>query len=166
MISKDEILRSFPKEDIEEVLKVYQTMNLAYSKGITTFTNFFCKPNIWNYFIEKFDSKNFRVEAKGAFDECDRRILVFNNIYNIPMPYRILKINNKSKFNNLSHKDYLGSIMALGLEREKLGDLRVIDDYAVLPIYEEITDYIIGQLKNVGKAPITVEEIYEENLPK
>ena len=41
MISKDEILRSFPKEDIEEVLKVYQTMNLAYSKGITTFTNFF-----------------------------------------------------------------------------------------------------------------------------
>ena len=51
MISKDEILRSFPKEDIEEVLKVYQTMNLAYSKGITTFTNFFCKPNIWNYFI-------------------------------------------------------------------------------------------------------------------
>ena len=56
--------------------------------------------------------------------------------------------------------------MALGLEREKLGDLRVIDDYAVLPIYEEITDYIIGQLKNVGKAPITVEEIYEENLPK
>ena len=34
------------------------------------------------------------------------------------MPYRILKINNKSKFNNLSHKDYLGSIMALGLERE------------------------------------------------
>ena len=166
MISRDEILRSFPKEDIEEVLKVYQTMNLAYSKGITTFTNFFCKPNIWNYFIEKFDSKNFRVEAKGAFDECDRRILVFNNIYNIPMPYRILKINNKSKFNNLSHKDYLGSIMALGLEREKLGDLRVIDDYAVLPIYEEITDYIIGQLKNVGKAPITVEEIYEENLPK
>ena len=99
MISKDEILRSFPKEDIEEVLKVYQTMNLAYSKGITTFTNFFCKPNIWNYFIEKFDSKNFRVEAKGAFDECDRRILVFNNIYNIPMPYRILKLNNKSKFN-------------------------------------------------------------------
>ena len=35
----------------------------------------------------------------------------FNNIYNIPMPYRILKINNKSKFNNLSHKDYLGSII-------------------------------------------------------
>ena len=86
MISRDEILRSFPKEDIEEVLKVYQTMNLAYSKGITTFTNFFCKPNIWNYFIEKFDSKNFRVEAKGAFDECDRRILVFNQnliIYHI-----------------------------------------------------------------------------------
>ena len=166
MISKDEILRSFPKEDIEEVLKVYQTMNLAYSKGITTFTNFFCKPNIWNYFIEKFDSKNFRVEAKGAFDECDRRILAFNNIYDIPMPYRIVKIINKSKFNNLCHKDYLGAIMALGLEREKLGDLRVIDDFAIVPIYDEVADYVISELSSVGRAPVIVEEVFEDNLPK
>ena len=68
MISKDEILRSFPKEDIEEVLKVYQTMNLAYSKGITTFTNFFCKPNIWNYFIEKFDFENNIIYVKNMGD--------------------------------------------------------------------------------------------------
>lgn len=166
MISKDEILKNFLKEDTEYILKVYETMNLAYSKGITTFTNFFCKPNIWNYFVKKFNSKNFKVEAKGAFDECDRKILVFNNIYNIPIPYRILKVNNKSKFNNLSHKDYLGSIMALGLNREKLGDLRVIDNYAIVPVYEEIADYIMEQLNNVGKSPIVVEEINQEHLPK
>ena len=34
---------------------------------------------------------NFPVEAKGAFEECDRRILAFNNIYSIPFPYRIIK---------------------------------------------------------------------------
>lgn len=166
MISKEDILKNFLKEDTEDVLKVYECMNLAYSKGIPTFTKFFCKPNIWLFFIDKFNSNNFKVEAKGAFDECDRRILAFNNIYDTPMPYRIIKIINKSKFNNLCHKDYLGAIMALGLEREKLGDLRVIDDYAIVPIYDEVTDYVISELNSVGRAPVSVEEIYEDNLPK
>lgn len=166
MLSKEDILKSFLKEDTEDVIKVYECMTLAYNKGIPTFTKFFCKPNIWLYFTKKFDSNNFLVEAKGAFEECDRRILSFNNIYDIPYPYRILKITNKSKFNKLSHKDYLGALMALGLEREKLGDLRVIDDFAIVPIYDEVVDYILSSLNSVGKAPVSIEEIYEDNLPK
>lgn len=166
MLSKEEILKSFLKEDTEDVIKVYECMILAYNKGIPTFTKFFCKPNIWLYFTKKFNSNNFLVEAKGAFEECDRRILSFNNIYDISYPYRILKITNKSKFNKLSHKDYLGALMALGLEREKLGDLRVIDDFAIVPIYDEVVDYILSSLNSVGKAPVSIEEIFEDNLPK
>ena len=56
--------------------------------------------------------------------------------------------------------------MALGIEREKLGDLRVIDDYAIVPIYEEVADYILDELRSVGRAPVYVEEIQEDNLPK
>ena len=166
MLSKEDVLKNFLKEDTEDVIKVYQCMSLAYNKNIPTFTKFFCKPNIWTYFTKNFNANNFLVEAKGAFEECDRRILAFNNIYSIPFPYRIIKITNKSKFSNLSHKDYLGAIMALGIEREKLGDLRVIDDYAIVPIYEEVADYILYELRNVGRAPVSIEEIQEDNLPK
>ena len=52
MISKDDILKNFSKEDIEDVIKVYECMNIAYLKDIPTFTKFFCKPNIWMYFIK------------------------------------------------------------------------------------------------------------------
>ncbi|WP_294385924.1 YlmH/Sll1252 family protein [uncultured Clostridium sp.] len=166
MLSKEDILKNFLKEDTEDVIKVYQCMRLAYNKGIPTFTKFFCKPNIWMYFIKNFNANNFLVEAKGAFEECDRRILAFNNIYSTPFPYKIIKITNKSKFSNLSHKDYLGAIMALGIEREKLGDLRVIDDYAIVPIYEEVADYILYELNSVGRAPVSTEEVLEDNLPK
>lgn len=165
MLSKEDVLKNFLREDTEDVIKVYQAMSLAYNKGIPSFTKFFCKPNIWMYFIKNFSNNNFLVEAKGAFEECDRRILSFNNIYSIPFPYKIIKINNKSKFNNLSHKDYLGAIMALGIEREKLGDLRVIDNSAIVPVYDEVANYILYELKNVGKAPISIEEITEDNLP-
>ena len=166
MLSKEDILKNFLKEDTEDVIKVYQCMSLAYNKGIPTFTKFFCKPNIWMYFTNNFNTNDFLVESKGAFEECDRRILAFNNIYSTPFPYRIIKISNKSKFSNLSHKDYLGSIMALGIEREKLGDLRVIDDYAIVPIYEEVADYILYELRSVGRAPVSTEEVDEDNLPK
>lgn len=165
MLSKEDVLKNFLREDTEDVIKVYQAMSLAYNKGIPSFTKFFCKPNIWMYFIKNFSNNNFLVEAKGAFEECDRRILSFNNIYSIPFPYKIIKINNKSKFNNLSHKDYLGAIMALGIEREKLGDLRVIDNSAIVPVYDEVANYILYELKNVGKAPVSIEEITEDNLP-
>lgn len=165
MLSKEDVLKNFLREDTEDVIKVYQAMSLAYNKGIPSFTKFFCKPNIWMYFIKNFSNNNFLVEAKGAFEECDRRILSFNNIYSIPFPYKIIKINNKSKFNNLSHKDYLGAIMALGIEREKLGDLRVIDNSAIVPAYDEVANYILYELKNVGKAPVSIEEITEDNLP-
>lgn len=166
MLSKEDILKNFSKEDTEDVIKVYQCMNIAYNKGIPTFTKFFCKPNIWLYFTKKFNSNNFLVEAKGAFDECDRRVLSFNNMYDIPFPYRIIKISNKSKFNKLSHKDYLGALMALGLEREKLGDLRVLDEFAIVPIYEEVAEYVLNELRSVGKAPVLIEELYEDSLPK
>ncbi|WP_304681172.1 YlmH/Sll1252 family protein [uncultured Clostridium sp.] len=165
MLSKEDVLKNFLREDTEDVIKVYQAMSLAYNKGIPSFTKFFCKPNIWMYFIKNFSNNNFLVEAKGAFEECDRRILSFNNIYSIPFPYKIIKINNNSKFNNLSHKDYLGAIMALGIEREKLGDLRVIDNSAIVPVYDEVANYILYELKNVGKAPVSIEEITEDNLP-
>lgn len=56
--------------------------------------------------------------------------------------------------------------MALGIEREKLGDLRVIDDYAIVPIYEEVADYILYELRSVGRAPVSIQEIQEDNLPK
>ena len=56
--------------------------------------------------------------------------------------------------------------MALGIEREKLGDLRVIDNYAIVPIYEEVADYILYELSSVGRSPVSVEEIQEDNLPK
>ena len=166
MISKDDILKNFSKEDIEDVIKVYECMNIAYLKDIPTFTKFFCKPNIWMYFIKEFNSNNFSVKAECGLDDGDRKILSFNNIYSIPYPYKILKISNSSKFNKLTHRDYLGALMALGLERDKLGDLRVNDDYAIVPVYEELADYICTELKLVNKAPVKVCEIFEEDLPK
>ena len=66
----------------------------------------------------------------------------------------------------VSHRDYLGSIMALGMEREKFGDLRVYENYAVVPVYEDVVEYVISSLNSVGKSPVSCEVINDTTLSK
>ena len=166
MIKKEEVIRNFSKEERDEVVKIYEWMELAYEKEIPLFSRSFCTPNIWLYFVNNFNTKNFKVEANGYFEESDRRVLSFNNIYGSDYPYKLIKIEKKSKFDSLSHRDYLGSIMALGMEREKFGDLRVYENYAVVPVYEDVVEYVISSLNSVGKSPVSCEVIYDTTLSK
>lgn len=166
MISKENLLKNFANEDKDSVIRIYNNLILAKNKDIPVFSKNFCSPNIWSYFVENFNKNDFIVEADGAYDEADRRIISFNNKYFYEYPFICLKITNKSKFKNLTHKDYLGSIMSLGIEREKLGDLRVVEDYAVVPVYEDIASYIITSMESVGRCPVKIEIIDKEHLPQ
>ena len=123
MISKENLLKNFANEDKDSVIRIYNNLILAKNKDIPVFSKNFCSPNIWSYFVENFNKNDFIVEADGAYDEADRRIISFNNKYFYEYPFICLKITNKSKFKNLTHKDYLGSIMSLGIAKEKLDEI-------------------------------------------
>ena len=58
---------------------IYNNLILAKNKDIPVFSKNFCSPNIWSYFVENFNKNDFIVEADGAYDEADRRIISFNN---------------------------------------------------------------------------------------
>ena len=62
----------------------------------------------------------------------------------MPFPIQCLKIAPLSaKFSDkLTHRDYLGALMALGMERETLGDIIVKEDCAYLFCEERIAPYI------------------------
>lgn len=63
-------------------------------------------------------------------------------------------------FCTLSHRDYLGALLALGIERHMLGDLIVLDErQAVLFCDAGIAPFICAELTRVGKDGIKVEEL-------
>ena len=76
-----------------------------------------------------------------------------------------LKIKG-SGFRNLSHRDYLGSILALGIEREKLGDISVVDEHSAIVFCSyEIVDYLLMELSSIGKDSVKVEKtVVERNM--
>lgn len=104
----------------------------------------------------------------GLTFECEKNIIVaiprdFTQELDFPVKY--FKIINKSKFKILEHKDYLGSIMALGIKREVLGDLIVEDNCCYGIAIEEIFSYLSTELKEVGHTPVEIVEVTNDEVP-
>ncbi|WP_294156644.1 YlmH/Sll1252 family protein [uncultured Clostridium sp.] len=164
---KEVIAKQFAEEDKNEVLNLYEKYKLAKEKDIPMFGNSFYPPNIWRWFETNFNSSSFKVESNGVFDDSERRMISFNNIYEIAFPMKLLKITNTSKFNNLTHKDFLGGILAVGIERDKIGDLLVEDNICYVPVHDDIESFLTCSIDKIGKSSCKVEVLEEyESLPQ
>ncbi|MGL5416916.1 MAG: RNA-binding protein [Clostridium sp.] len=162
-MKKEDFLKNFKEEDKSEVISIYDKLKLALDKDIPLFTTEFYTPNIWKALEEKIKIKDFKIESFGIFNDAERKVISFNNIYNIEYPIKIVRIKNKSKFKDLTHKDYLGSLMNLGIKRSKMGDLIVEDNFCYVCVLEDIANYIKINLVKVSSSSCEVD-ILEEDL--
>ncbi len=58
----------------------------------------------------------------------------------------------------VSHRDVLGSLMGLGLVREKLGDILIDDDEAQCVLLKSTADIVISQWESIGRYGVSVQE--------
>ena len=65
----------------------------------------------------------------------------------------------------LSHRDFLGSLMAQGITRSSLGDILIEKGRAVIFIKEELQDYIMTNISKIGKVGVTLTPGFEGELP-
>ncbi len=65
----------------------------------------------------------------------------------------------KDRFSTLSHRDYLGSVMGLGLTRDSIGDITVRDDGCDIIALPSAARYIAENLTQVGRASVKAELI-------
>ena len=106
----------------------------------------------------------------GGAEGCERQMLRFGNEetcgYDAPFPIQCLKIAPLSaKFAEpLTHRDYLGSLMALGMERETMGDIIVRKDGAYLFCEERIAPYILEHFVQARHTSLSCEIV--EKLPE
>ena len=98
----------------------------------------------------------------GGFDDADRTIAAFgSNEWEEPVyPIRALNVVPTSK-KAYSHRDYLGSILALGIDRELTGDIVITENGACVFVLEDIAEFISINLMRVANA--TVKISFEDN---
>lgn len=65
----------------------------------------------------------------------------------------------------LSHRDLLGAIMALGIKREMIGDILVIENKAYVFAINTVCELLLNQLTKIGKVGVKVLQTnFEESF--
>lgn len=105
--------------------------------------------------------------ATGGYPGAERQVLVIYPDYytedQVPLPIKALEARGNTQFNQVTHRDYLGSLLALGIKREKVGDILLHGEgnqhFCHMIVLEELKDYIQFNLEKVGRVSVTLKEI-------
>ena len=151
--------------------------NRAYLKGIPLFTDFLDLQEQTKLieFISDKDMPPINIMLNGGVffldnedglkhdkqpDFLERKMACFypkDLPYDIVFPISIIEIKPvNSKFaDDLSHRDFLGSIMNLGIERYLLGDILVKDNRAYVFAEEKMSAFICENLIKIKHTSVT-----------
>ncbi len=103
------------------------------------------------------------VALTGGLPAPERKIAVFGSEdfigYPAAPPIVCLRISPlQQKFaDSLTHRDFLGSLMALGIRREVLGDIEVLENVGYLMCLDTVSRYIMENLSEVRRTSVRCE---------
>ena len=133
----------------------------ANRKGIVTFSDFLSlsEQTILQQNKEKLESE---YRMSGGYEYAERQMVAFIPdalFYEWDYPMQCVRIRpTYPKFaEKLTHRDVLGALMSLGIERAKIGDLIVNDAEMLFFAKEEIVPYLIDQLSAIRHTVVTLE---------
>lgn len=105
----------------------------------------------------------------GGYEGAERKLLLFLPDWLTPAeaegqsPLRWLRAEYRSEY-DLTHRDILGSLMGLGVVREKVGDLLVGPEACDLPVLDSVAEFLLQSWDTAGRAALKVHEIDPSEL--
>ncbi len=173
--AEDKLFASRLMDGIERALKT----------GRASHTDFMdpARRSLAEKILEKITHKNPEIEYyfTGGYEGAERVIAVFSPVFSCKKkhsrgcdvsdpesdpenePFVFIRIKNRGR-KNLSHRDYLGALMNLGIKREKIGDILVGEGFSDVVAAREIADYICLNLNRVGNNSVSADIIDREEV--
>lgn len=122
--------------------------------------------------IEKALGKDMGLEYEfsGGYIGAERVIIIFRPNFissysedDADNPLKVLNITLHGR-EVLTHRDYLGSLMGLGIKREKIGDILVKDESCAVIVLSEIADFIKYNLLKVSNVKVNADIVSVDQL--
>lgn len=157
------------KEDIMLEKRLIELSKMAYHRDIVIFSDFL---NLNELHILHSIPKNLfssQYETFGGYEHAERQMVAFLPgalSYAVTYPIQVLWISPvHMKFaEKLTHRDYLGAVLNLGIDRSKIGDLAISDEKCLMFCRDTIADYIIEQLAKVRHTVVTTKKMEPEDI--
>ena len=143
---------------------VFDKMTACKGKNILTATKFLDtrQLSLTKQLLTASGCNNYTFD--GGTTEAERRVCVFMPDYPIEHDlFRFIRAE-KSKQDTLTHCDYLGSLMGLGIKRDCIGDIFVHENGAEMVVVKEIADFLMLEYKKAGRKQLTLKFISKDDI--
>lgn len=146
------------EKDLQQLKnRILELADKSYTRSVYTYTPFLGLSEQQVFHAVEREVSYAGYEMNGGSPICERKIIRFgrpdNLGYDEPFPITHIELRPATpKFaEHLTHRDFLGALMNLGIERSTIGDIFVKDKEqgALLFCHENIADYIIDNLNQV-----------------
>ena len=103
----------------------------------------------------------------GGYDNCERKMLgiFYDDTDKSLFPISAIEFKFRA-CDNLTHRNFLGALMSLGIERETVGDILIEDGRCVTFVKSEMKDYIVSQISKIGNVGVKVCDANLQKLPQ
>lgn len=105
----------------------------------------------------------------GGFFDAERKLYGVFPEWEEPSDFPVSLLEITHNFGGeLSHRDYLGSILGLGIERNKTGDILINENTAYVFVENSIASFIADNLKKIGSrgVKVRISDINDITLPE
>lgn len=141
--------------------RIRELSRTAYERDIPRHTDFLSLSEQSVFYDIKREDIYGRYTFFGGYEDAERRILFFlpdyadeKDIFEDTVSCIRAEPLNAKFADRLSHRDFLGAIMNLGIERSRTGDIIVGDDCAYIFCLKEAEELICSELLRVKHTSI------------
>ncbi len=157
-MNKRDILSFLDGEERILISRVMDLCNRCERYGAVTYTPFLNPREI--KLAKDCCKGSFFVRYNGGYADAERVMMAFcpyeDDVAVFPLTAVKISVKDGRVF---SHRDYLGALLSLGIKREKLGDIIVRDDFAVVFCETVVAEYVCLNLDKVASSYVKCEEI-------
>lgn len=140
----------------ENLVKRTEDLIHQLRRGRNT-SSFFLTPDEQEI-VESICGNQIEYRKDGGYPDAQSvRYEFIDNPYEVTELTQQLKASYDSRYGELSHRDVLGAIMNLGLRRDQFGDMLVDDKCIYIFTVPEIADYVIDELRKIGRYSLVFE---------
>ncbi len=156
------------KEETLLKKRFIELSNVAFNRGIPVFTDFLNLNELNIFYGITRELHTVTYQAFGGYESAERQMIAFipdafccdfEKLY----PITVIKITpvNQKFADTLTHRDFLGAMINLGIDRSKVGDILVKENEAIIFCHEKLTNFFAEQLIKVKhtNVSVTVEKL-------
>ncbi|MGN0487746.1 MAG: RNA-binding protein [Ruminococcus sp.] len=152
------------KEDKILISKALDTVNLAQVRHKPCFLGFLNERE--TYIInEQLSVYNYDIHFYGGYEGASRTVMCASECDVDIDDFPIVPVYFTFRVSDLlSHRDFLGALMSIGIERDCIGDIIVNNGCAACFLKTEISQFVKSQISKIGRVGVKISDKIPKNL--